>query len=93
MAKPNELMDSDKRAKNSVIPFSNNADDSEEEIGLEDPEEMEEDEGPISQVDYLSKCAIRERKMLARERKRARLKQEKQILEQQKQLLEESKLE
>lgn len=93
MAKPNELMDSDKRAKNSVIPFSNNADDSEEEIGLEDPDEMEEDEGPISQVDYLSKCAIRERKMLARERKRTRLKLEKQMLEQQKQLLEESKLE
>uniref|UniRef100_A0A915MC98 Uncharacterized protein n=1 Tax=Meloidogyne javanica TaxID=6303 RepID=A0A915MC98_MELJA len=92
MAKPNELMDSDKRAKNSVIPFSNNADDSEEEIGLEDPDEMEEDEGPISQVDYLSKCAIRERKMLARERKRTRLKLEKQMLEQQKQLLEESKL-
>jgi hypothetical protein len=33
-------------------------DDSEEEIGLEDPDEMEEDEGPISQVFFKYKYFV-----------------------------------
>uniref|UniRef100_A0A914HE42 Uncharacterized protein n=1 Tax=Globodera rostochiensis TaxID=31243 RepID=A0A914HE42_GLORO len=50
------------------------------DIGL-DPANAEEEDKPLTQVDYLQEYSIRERKLKARERKRERDKKEKQLLE------------
>lgn len=80
MAKPDEKMASeDPKDDEDLDDF----------IGLESEDEVDElEQEPVSQVDYLSKYAVRERAILARERRRAKDKLEKELLAQQKQLLE-----
>lgn len=80
MAASNEKMDTEK-IKNGDIPYNED----EDSLGLEEDAcvDTEDEKDPISQVDFLSEGAIRERKHNAQLRKKERDREVKRLLEQQ----------